>query len=251
MIDLHCHLLPALDDGPADLSGALQLAQAQARAGVSTVAATPHVSPRIPNDSARVERAVLELRTAIRAAGIPLALLAGAEVDLEQALALPDDELARLTLGDSDCLLLEAPLTALAPLEEGVATLQGRGFAILLAHPERAPMLQRDPDCVERLVRAGVRTQITSGGLGGQFGGVVRRFAARLVDAGLAHTLASDAHDVVRRPPGLRAPLEAAGLGDHASLLCERHPAMLLAGEQLPRTVELRRRRGLLGRLRR
>lgn len=250
MIDLHCHLLPALDDGPADLGGSLRLAHAQSVAGVRTVAVTPHATARFPTDPATVARGVVEMRHALAAAQIALEVVGGAEVDLGWALELPDEELAGLTLDGGRWLLLEAPLTPTAPLESGVAALRARGFEILLAHPERSPMLQRDPAAVERLVRAGVRTQLTAGGLGGQFGRTVQRFALRLLDAGLVHTFASDSHDVQRRPPGLRRPLEAAGLGDHVHLLCDEHPAQLLAGELLPQHVALRRRRGLLGRLR-
>jgi protein-tyrosine phosphatase len=252
LIDLHCHLLPALDDGPADLGNALRLAQAQVAAGVRTVAATPHAVRRYPNDAATVARGVLEMRTALRAAEIPLELLSGAEIDLAFALELPDEELSGLALGGGRWLLLEAPLTATAPLEPGVASLRARGFEILLAHPERAPMLQRDPAAVARMVRGGVRTQVTAGGLRGQFGKPVQKFALRMIEEELVHTLASDAHDASRRPPGLSDPLEAAGLGDCVRLLCDEHPAALLAGEPLPERVPLRRRRGgLLSRLRR
>lgn len=243
MIDLHCHLLPAIDDGPADLGAALTLAQAQVEAGVATAAVTPHASDRMPNGSEEVARGVREMRIALRGAGIPLVLASGAELDLRRALDLPDEELAGLALGGGRLLLLEAPLTAVAPLEPGVEALQRRGWDILLAHPERAPMLQRDPEAVRRLVRAGVRTQLTAGGLSGQFGKPVQRFAERLVAEGLIHTFASDAHDTRRRPPGLREPLEAAGLGEHVRLLCEEHPAALLAGERIPEVVELGRRR--------
>ncbi len=250
MIDLHCHLLPAVDDGPPDLGAALRLAQAQVDAGVRTVAATPHVAPAFPgNDAALVERGVVELRRALEVAGIPLELITAAELDLTTALELPDEQLARLQLGGGR-LLIEAPLTPVAPLEPGIAALHARGFAVLLAHPERSPLLQREPAALGRLVGAGVRTQLTAGGLGGQFGRVVQRFALRIAADGLAHTFASDSHDTVRRPPGLRAPLEAAGYGACAELLTERHPAALLAGEPLPERVELRRRNGLLGRLR-
>ncbi len=250
MIDLHCHLLPAVDDGPPDLGAALRLAAAQADAGIRTVAATPHVSPGFPgNDAALVERGVEELRLALSVAGIGLELIAAAELDLTTALELPDEQLERLQLGGGR-LLIEAPLTPVAPLEPGVAALHERGFAVLLAHPERSPLLQRDPQALGRLVRAGVRTQLTAGGLGGQFGRTVQRFALSIAGDGLAHTFASDSHDTERRPPGLRAPLEAAGYGAYARLLCEQHPAELLAGAPLPETVELRRRGGLLGRLR-
>ncbi|HEY4280642.1 MAG TPA: CpsB/CapC family capsule biosynthesis tyrosine phosphatase [Conexibacter sp.] len=250
MIDLHCHLLPGIDDGPRDIAGSLALARAQVAAGVRTVAVTPHAIERFPNDGQTIVRGLEELSAALRDAEIPLALLRGAEVDLLHALEHADDELAQLTLGDSSWLLLEAPTVSVAPLEAGVERLQRRGFQLLLAHPERAPMLQREPAMLSRLVRRGVRTQLTAGGLNGQFGKTVQRFALRLVDAGLIHTFASDAHDVSRRPPGLREPLQQAGLGEHAELLCGEHPAALLAGDGLPEHVPLRRRTSLLHRLR-
>jgi aspartate-semialdehyde dehydrogenase len=253
MIDLHCHLLPALDDGPRDLAGAVALARAQVAAGVRTVAVTPHAVDRFPNEGARVAAGVEQLRAALREDGVPLELRSGAEVDLLHALEQPDEALAQLTLGGGPWLLLEAPTTTVAALEAGAARLQQRGFRLLLAHPERAPSLQREPAMLERLVRRGVRTQLTAGGLNGQFGKTVQRFALRLIDDGLIHTFASDAHDVARRLPGLREPLEKAGLGEHVELLCEQHPAAILAGGELPETVALPRRGSgsLLSRLRR
>lgn len=251
MIDLHCHLLPAIDDGPPDLGAALTLAQAQVDAGVTTVAATPHVSPAVPTEVAAIERGVEEMRFALRAAAIPLEITTGAEIDARTAAELDDDALRRHALGGGRWLLVEAPLMSGLLLEPILTMLIGRGHEILLAHPERAPMLQRDPQAVGRLVRAGVRTQLTAGGLSGQFGRPVQRFAEQLLAAGLVHTFASDAHDTRRRPPGLRAPLEAAGLGEHVRLLCEEHPAALLAGEPVPAEVPLpRRRRRPLGLLR-
>lgn len=253
MIDLHCHILPAIDDGPAALGDALTLAEAQVRAGVTVVAATPHVSDRYRTEAWRVARGVEELRTALDGAAIPLRLITGAEVDVVTAIELEADELRALTLDGGSWLLLEAPLVGYAPLEEVVLRLQSRGISILLAHPERSPQLQRDPAMLLRLVRSGVRTQVTASALAGDFGRTVRRFADQLVADGLVHTVASDAHDAVGRPPELRAPLERAGLAEWAPLLCEEHPAALLAGGQLPETVELRRRGGggLLRRLRR
>lgn len=252
MIDLHCHVLPAIDDGPEALGDALTLAEAQVRAGVAVVAATPHVSDRYRTESWRVARGVEELRTALDRAAIPLQLVAGAEVDVVSAIELEDEELRALTLGGGRWLLLEAPLAGHAPLEEIVLRLQSRGISILLAHPERSPQLQRDPTMLLRLVRSGVRTQVTASALTGDFGRTVRRFADQLVSDGLVHIVASDAHDAVGRPPALREPLERAGLGEWATLLCDEHPAAVLADGQLPETVELRRRGGgLLRRLRR
>jgi protein-tyrosine phosphatase len=252
MIDLHCHLLPAIDDGPADLGAALQMAQAQVNVGVRTVAVTPHVSPRIPTQSAAIERGVQELRVALRAADIPLEITTGAELDVASALELPDDELRRLRLGGGPWLLLEAPLVPGLLVESMVIAVCERGHDVLIAHPERSPVLQRDPEIVRRLVARGVLMQVTSGGLSGEFGRTVQRYAERLIADGLVHTIASDSHGAVHRPPGLRAPLERAGLGESVTAWCEDVPAALLAGERISKPVALRRRRaGLLGRLRR
>ncbi|ADB53694.1 tyrosine-protein phosphatase [Conexibacter woesei] len=243
MIDLHCHLLPAIDDGPADLGGALTLAQAQVDAGIRTVAVTPHVSPAVPTDAAVIERGVEELRVALRAAAIPLEITTGAEIDVRSAAEMDDDGLLRLALGGGPWLLLEAPLTPGLLLEPILSTLLVRGHSVLLAHPERSPVLQRDPTAVRRLVAQGVLMQLTTGGLGGQFGRDVQRFAEQLVDDGLVHNVASDAHNTHRRPPGLREPLERAGLGEHVAAWCQDAPAALLAGELPPAIPPARRRR--------
>jgi len=250
MIDLHCHLLPGIDDGPPDIAAALSLAEAQLRAGVRTVAATPHVTPRFRTDAARVDEGVAGLREALRRARSPLTVVCGAEIDAIVAFDLPDEELSRLTLGGAGWLLLETPLVGVVPLEEIVASLQARGFSIVLAHPERSPQLQRDPASVARMVRAGARTQVTAAALVGAFGRVVRKTAERLVDAGLAHVIASDAHGAVTRPPGMRAPLERAGLGHAVEVLCEEHPARLLDGGGIPAAVRVRRHASLSRRLR-
>src|SRR5690606_20407186 len=115
-------------------------------------------------------------------AAVPLTVVSGAEVELTRALELPDEELRALTLDGGRWLLLEAPFAAFAPLEPGVAALQERGFSILLAHPERSLMVQRDPAAVRRLVDRGVRTQVTAMALTGRFGRGAQRLASRLLD---------------------------------------------------------------------
>jgi protein-tyrosine phosphatase len=251
MIDLHCHLLPGLDDGPVSLESALALAQLQVAAGVRVVAATPHVSPGMPNDAATIADGVTEMRVALRAAAISLEVVSGAEVDLGYALELSDEELRGLALGDGPWILLEVPLQPDAPLEPIVARLRARGHEILLAHPERSPMLQRNPAMLHRLVGAGVLSQITARSLVGAFGRVVQRFSERLVEDGLVHVLASDAHDVQRRPPGLSAPALEAGLAGELHALTHEIPAAIIAGEHIERGPHpaRRARRGLLARL--
>ncbi len=107
-------------------------------------------------------------------------------------------------------------------LDGVVMALQGAGHRVVLAHPERCPALHREPRIVESLVRGGVLTSITAGSLVGRFGGEVRRFARHLLEQGLVHNVASDAHDATRRPPGMAAELEEAGFAKLADWLTGR-----------------------------
>jgi protein-tyrosine phosphatase len=237
LIDLHCHALPAVDDGPGTQAEALALLRVAAAAGTRTVVATPHCSPRFPTAPEAIEEGVRELR----AAGSPVELLAGAEVACEMALELPDETLRRLTLGGSSCLLLESPLTPVAgpTLERCVAELQERGYRVLLAHPERAPAFLSRPQRLRSLVDGGALCSITAASLEGGFGDAARWFALELLRDGLVHSVDSDAHHADGRPPGLAAGIAAAtavlpALADTAARLTTDAPAALLADEPLP-----------------
>ena len=246
MIDVHCHLLPGVDDGPATMEDAIRLARAQVAAGVDEAVATPHVTGGLRNDAASVAAGVAALRAALADAGVPLRVWAGAEIELRHGLELDDGELRRLALGDGPWLLLEAPLQEHPTVELAVEELMVRGHGVLLAHPERCPSFQRDPDALRRLVHRGALTQVTAGAFLGRFGRTAQRFAARLADDALVHTIASDAHDLDRRSPGMREGLAAAGLGRLSGWLTEDVPAALLAGDGVPSPPAhgpLRRRR--------
>ncbi len=245
MIDLHCHLLPDIDDGPRDMATALAMARLHVAAGITTVAATPHVSWDMPNEAAAIHRSLAALRATIAEEGIPLDVVQGAEIDVHRATALSDEELRALALGGGRWLLVEAPLQHAPPLEPVVYDLLERGHLVLLAHPERSPAFQRDPAAVARLAGAGVLTQVTASSFTGRFGRPVQRFADRLLDEGLVHTVASDAHDPVRRAPGMRDQLLEAGLGDVVSLLTTDVPGAILAGTPIPAVPRVVRRRSL------
>lgn len=265
LVDLHAHVLPGVDDGPADLDAAVALCREIARGGVGTVVATSHVSAEFPNRAETLAPARARLEQALTDAGVPLRVLPGAEVALDQAALLDDDELTALRLGGGPYLLAEAPLSpAASDVETALVALQERGHRIVIAHPERSPAFQRSPDQLTRLVAGGALCAVTAAAVNGRFGRQAARTAREMLLDGLAHVATSDAHDLAGRSPGLVPDLESAsrrlvGLDALVPWLCRDVPEAILAGTALPappaRVDDAGRppepRRGLLGRLRR
>lgn len=254
MIDLHCHVLPGIDDGPATLKDAVALGRAQEELGVTTVVATPHVSWDFPEVTAAViARGVAEVNAAFAREGIAVTVVAGAEVALTRAVELSDAELAELRLGAGPWLLLEPPHSpaATAGTEAAIVSLLHRGHHLVIAHPERCPAFLTNRVALERLVHGGALTSLTAGALTGRFGRDARRYAVGLIADGLAHDVASDAHGPqLRRPPGMAADVEDAGYGALTDWLCRAVPEAIIAGTALPsRPAVEPPRRGTLARL--
>jgi protein-tyrosine phosphatase len=233
---------------------AIALARAFVEAGTETVAVTPHVSWDHPHVTAvRIAAGVDELRAALAAADVPLEIMPGAEIALSRAGDLDDDALGALHLGDGPWLLVEPPFSpSLAGIEAVIDSLLLAGRRLLLAHPERSPSLAKDPERMRPYVDAGMICQVTAGSLTGNFGRTVQKAARQMVDTGLAHVLASDAHDTVRRPPGMRAAADALQDPELADWLTRAVPAAVAAGTPIPPRPEREapRRGGLLTRLR-
>jgi protein-tyrosine phosphatase len=241
VIDLHCHVLPGIDDGPATIEDSLALARAAVAGGTQVLVATPHVSWRYRNDAQTIARLVGELNARLAAesvlstGGEPLEIRTGAEVALTQIAEIEPAELGRLTLGGGEWLLVEPPFTPVAPhLDEILLALERDGRRVVVAHPERCPAFQRDRQMLERLVREGFLTSVTAGSFGGRFGAEARRFALELARDGLLHNVASDAHDHAHRPPAIAAELEAAGLAPLTPWLTEAVPRAILDGGEIP-----------------
>ena len=235
MIDLHCHVLPGIDDGPQTMEGSLELARAASAAGIETLVATPHVSRRYPNDLSTITRLVRELNERLRAEALAIEVRPGAEIALMSAIDMGPELLADLGLGGSSWLLIEPPFTpAASGIDSILHDIVRHGHRVVLAHPERCPAFHRDRNMLELLVRSGMLTSITAGSLVGRFGGEVRRFALGLVHDGLVHNVASDAHDNTGRAPGIAAELHEARLQPLASWLTSEVPAAILAGEKIP-----------------
>jgi protein-tyrosine phosphatase len=236
MIDLHCHVLPGIDDGPRTIDESIALVRTAAHADVRTIVATPHVSPRYPNDADTIARLVDELSSRLTSEGLNVEIHAGAEIAMARILEIPSTRLSHLSLGRGKWLLVEPPFSPLVPaLGIAVTDLQREGHKVVLAHPERCPTFHRDPAMLESLVRAGALTSVTAGALVGRFGKDVRNFALDLAGAGMIHNVSSDAHDCHRRPPGAREEIERAGLAWLGEWLTHDVPAAILSGEEIPR----------------
>lgn len=207
MIDLHCHVLPGVDDGPATLAESVAMCRAAAADGCTALVATPHLRhPSFP-EVARplLERAWQELVAALDGA---VEVRLGAEVRVDSGLLAELDGTPAevLSLAGSRYLLLELPRLEHPPAPEDlVHELVVAGWRPVLAHPEMIPWLAADLDRLAGLVGDGAMLQVTASALLGDHGRWPRDHAWEMVAAGLVHFVASDAHSTTWRPPGLAA----------------------------------------------
>lgn len=236
MIDLHTHILPGLDDGVATLEASVELARRAAASGVEAIAATPHVREDYPTSVEAMNRSLTEVRARIESERLPVRVLPGGEVGVDQLAWRATEELRGFGLGGNPSyLLVEAPYYVLPiDFEERLFRLRALEITPVLAHPERSLVLREDPQLVRRIVGSGTLVQVTAGSFAGAEGESARKAAFALLDAGLVHCVASDAHG-----PGLGR----VGLDFVASALPERTlvewltrdvPAAIVAGDPLP-----------------
>ncbi|MDQ6915399.1 MAG: hypothetical protein M3155_06255 [Actinomycetota bacterium] len=245
MIDLHLHPLPGLDDGPSTMEEAVALVRAAAAAGTATLVATPHLDHRWNVEPDAIAPAVAALNDRLRGDSVEAVVLAGAEVAVPRLLEMPAHRVDAVRLGGGPYLLVEMPhTTAMGDFDTALVDRLRGGDHLVLAHPERCPTFQRDPSRLERLVEAGALTSVTAGSMAGRFGRRVREFTIRLFERGLVHSVASDAHDVARRPPGLVSGFDGLDrvlprIPDLMDWLTQEVPHAVLTGTPVPvRPVE-------------
>jgi protein-tyrosine phosphatase len=234
LIDLHSHVLPGIDDGPRALDGSLDILRAAQEDGIVQLAATPHVRDDWPTRPEAMERALADVREAARTDGIAVEVLPGGELDIAYVESLDDETLRRFGLGGNpNLLLLEFPYVGWpVGLRDLVFRLEVRGFAVVLAHPERNAEVRKRP---ERLRDVGeVWIQLTAASVDGRLGQRNAAAARTLLDAGLAHLIASDAHAPSIRAIGMGAARDAVGDEELGQWLTHEVPRALLAGEPPP-----------------
>jgi protein-tyrosine phosphatase len=255
MIDLHCHVLPGIDDGAHTLDEAVEMCRMAAEDGCETLVATPHQRKGEWWNCDRAALAALrrrvqetvgprprvlpggEIRVDARLLGEMLALRPRTPEDREAPPAPDDAGHGPLPLAGSQYLLLElGPEGSLDEAAALVHELTVVGWRPVLAHPEFIHWLAGAPAGVAHLVSLGALTQVTAMSLTGDFGKRAHADASRLLELGLVHFVASDAHDLRRRPPGLRRAWDtiAARWGEEAAQeLLVDNPRAVLAGQPL------------------
>lgn len=202
--EIHFHVLPGLDDGPASMTESVALARAAAAEGTRTIVATPHVHPHFVTEPRTLASLVHEVQARLTEQRIPIEVRCGGELDLAMAPRLSDAQLEAIAQGPRGrrWVLLEAPLRGLDAEYTAVADdLRGRGFAVVVAHPERA---FRNPQAswpvIEHEIAAGSALQVNAWSLTGQYGERVRATALELLQRAPRAVIASDAHGGKRMP---------------------------------------------------
>jgi protein-tyrosine phosphatase len=256
MVDLHCHILPGLDDGAATLEDSLGMAEVAAADGITTMVATPHIRDDHPFRLDELPARLDALNRAVSDRGIPLKVLGGGEVAISSVDSLDDQALKDLCLGNGPYLLVESPYTQTTELlENTLFDVQTRGFHPILAHPERSPSLVGDTGRLRTIVERGVLCSVTAGSMYGRFGRTVQKQTGVFFREGLVHDVASDAHDSSRRAPKLREGFErldesVPGLLDQIDWYTRGSPEAVVTGEGLPPRPPLPSPRGWsLGRM--
>jgi protein-tyrosine phosphatase len=238
-VDLHCHLLWAIDDGCETPGETLAAARLLVDVGFSDAAPSPHAVPGMPSgDPVRAEARRAEAEALLRAEGVPLALHRNAENRLDAEFLARADGEGRRGVGPSQrWVLLEVPFDAPVPaLPDLVFRLRRMGILPLFAHPERCAEFDRAGRAAE-VVRLGAALQLNVGALAGVYGKETRRTAERLLDEGLYAVAATDLH----RADGAHEWLDEALTllerrtgADGIDRLLATNPRRILAGEELP-----------------
>ena len=223
LFDLHCHIIPGIDDGSPDLETSLAMARMSAAEGVRIIACTPHIFPGVyDNSGPDIRRRVEALQSQLDAAGVDCRLVVGCDAHIAPDLVGKLRSGLVLGVGDSRYVLVEPPHHVLPPnVDRLFFDLLAAGYVPILTHPER--MSWANDDFLYRLIQSGTWMQVTGGSILGGFGQRAKRQAEKMLSQGWVHIVASDAHNVTQRPPAMgqafRALCDLVGLDEAENLV--------------------------------
>ena len=238
-VDIHCHCLPAVDDGPATRIEALALCRGLVDDCVTEVMATPHQLGRFSgcNEAAQIREAVYVLNEELRCNDIPLTVMPGGDVRVDERICqlLEADKI--LTLADGGkYILLELPHEIFIDIEPLLVELASLGIQAIISHPERHFVLAKQHKILLKWLAHGAYLQVTGGSLLGDFGPAAQRAAWHFLSSGWASFVATDAHDLDGRRPRMKAAAKhiSVKLGETvARLVCIENPLRVLEGRNI------------------
>jgi protein-tyrosine phosphatase len=201
MIDLHCHILPNVDDGPKDLAESVEMAKQAVQQGIKTIIATPHHrNEKYENHGQTIFRQVEEFNRVLKSENLDLTVLPGQETRIfgEMVEGLESGEI--LPLNQGKYVFVELP-SGHVPRYTGqlLFDIQLKGFIPVIVHPERNQEIIENPEVLYQLVKKGALTQVTASSVSGHFGKTIKKFSLQLIEANLTHFVASDAHNTSSR----------------------------------------------------
>lgn len=234
MIDIHCHILPGVDDGAQSLSDSLVMARKAVEQGIHKIVATPHhLTSSYENPKQSIITRVQELNEALRKERIELEVLPGQEVRIHGEMVEGYASGDILPVNHTPYVLVEFPSNHVPRYTEKLFyDLQVNGLIPVIVHPERNREIIERPELLYQLVKKGALTQITAGSVSGDFGKKIKNFSLQLVDANLTHFIATDAHNVTNRTFKMREALSIIerGYGNELVYYFEGNAALLIEG---------------------
>jgi protein-tyrosine phosphatase len=235
MVDIHCHILPGIDDGSHSWEMTAEMCRMAGEDGITHIVATPHANHRYPYHRERYTEMLGQLHDS---AGGKLTFSLGCDFHFSyENVRDAFDHPRRYTIGDTQYLLIEFSDYGIPPsVKDDIFTLRSRGIVPIITHPERNQVLLKKPTAVLALVEQGCLVQVTANAVTGAWGKASQKMVQWLLERDAIHIVASDAHDTLRRKPILseaRHAITKLANAEIAELLVSHNPAAIVEGASL------------------
>jgi protein-tyrosine phosphatase len=241
MVDVHCHILPGIDDGAATSEESLAMAESAIADGITHVVATPHSSNAHKFDFARIRKSRDTLQEQV---GDRLHLATGCDFHLNpENLEALRASAPQFCINQKDYLLVEFNEFSIPPsMDQTLHEIHLAGLRPIITHPERNGILRAQPERLKKWVRFGCFVQVTGGSITGRFGPGAQQDALRWIGAGFVHIVASDAHNTRTRPLRLQPAFDAVASQfgkEKAQALFQENPLAAFEGRELPHVPDV------------
>jgi protein-tyrosine phosphatase len=252
VVDLHCHILPGVDDGAKNLSESIAMAKVAVQQGIRTIVATPHhLNNQYENSKQMILERVQELNKALIKEKIDLLILPGQEVRIYGEFVEGYESGEILPVNHTQYVLVEFSSSHVPRYTEALFyDMQNKGLVPVIVHPERNQEIIENPEILYNLVKKGALSQVTAASVVGRFGKKIKNFSLQLIEANLTHFIASDAHNTGSRTFNLREAFDLVHTkyGNEMVYLFEENAELLIEGSNVYKEVPERiKRKKLFG----